>query len=110
MIRLLSYIGRTVIVVAAILTVVGFSISGYLLARYQELLDYGNFTISGGGQITPREGFYSLLGAGIGFVVAGIVFGAIATLYDIRDNLRWIARQNSLSEVVPFVRTAPRLG
>ena len=91
MIKLLSDIGRAVIVVAAVMTVLGSTISGYLIARTQESFVYGNFTISHGGQITPRELLYSLLGGGIGLVVAGAVFGAIATLYDIRDSLHLLS-------------------
>ena len=90
MIRLLSAIGRVVIAVAAVLTVISCTMVGYLFARSQEFAIYGNFSISGSGQITPLEVFYSVLGGGIGFVVSGAVFGAIATLYEIRDSLRLI--------------------
>jgi hypothetical protein len=95
MISLLSAIGRVVIVIAAVLVIIGCVIGGYLFARYQELAFYGDFTIGAGGLITPREFLYSLLGGGIGFVVSGTVFGAIATLYDIRDNVRLIAERRS---------------
>jgi hypothetical protein len=94
MIELLSAVGRVVIVVAAVLTVISCTIAGYLFARTQEFATYSNFTISGGGQITPLEIVYSLFGGGIGVVVSGAIFGAIATLYDIRDSLRSIAKRN----------------
>ncbi len=116
MIRLLSDIGRTTIVVAAALTIIGCIIAGYLLARSQELVAYGNFTISGGGQITPLEVFYSLLGGCVGLLLAGTVFGTIATFYDIRDNIRRIAHQYPVSgepvddPLTARVRREPRMG
>ena len=119
MIGLLSAIGRVVIVAAAVLTVIGCTIQGYLFGRVRESATYGNFTISGGGQITPLELFYSLLGGGIGIIVAGAVFGAIATLYDIRDSLRLIARHNlgnplpggaGDQPVATYERREPRIG
>ena len=74
----------------AVLTVIATTIAGYLIARAGEFANYGAFMISGGGQLTPLELLYSLIGFVIGAVVAGAVFGAIATLYDIRDSLRII--------------------
>ena len=63
MIDMLSAIGRVVLVVAAALTaltVVGSMMGGYMIARAQESASYGNFLISGGGQITsfshPSDG------------------------------------------------------
>lgn len=112
MIGLLSAIGRVVIVVAAALTIISGIIAGYLSARTQEFASFGNFSISGNGQITPLEILYSLLGAAIGFVVAGAVFGAIATLYEIRDNLWLVAsqsRSNLLLEELADQRVAPRI-
>ena len=94
MIEMLSAIGRVVIVVAAALMVIGSMMGGYMIAQAQESVSYGNFLISGGGQITPLEFLYLAIGGGIGLIVAGAVFGAIATLYDIRDSLRLLTRLN----------------
>jgi hypothetical protein len=91
MIRLLSAIGRCVTVVAAIGVIVGSAIFGYSWARALEVHDYGSFAISGGGVLTPLELLYSIIGCGVGLIGAGAVFGAIATLYEIRDNLRLVA-------------------
>jgi hypothetical protein len=49
MIGVLSAVGRAVVVIAAVLTVIGFTLSGYLYAQAREAVIYGNFTISGGG-------------------------------------------------------------
>jgi hypothetical protein len=88
MIELLSAIGRVVVVIGAVLTVAAFAVGGYLYAYAEEAKIYGIYSISGGGRITPRELVYGVIGAAIGFVVAGAAFGAIATLYIIRDSLR----------------------
>lgn len=115
MIEMLSAIGRGVIVVAATLTVIGSMVGGYTVARAQESVSYGHFLISGGGQITPLEFLYLVLGGGIGLVIAGAVFGAIATLYDIRDSLRLLTRLNggnppSDGSGARTVRREPRVG
>jgi hypothetical protein len=75
MIASLSVIGRVVIVVAAKFTVIGFTVEGYLIGRTQEIIRYGNVTISGGGQITPLElvDSRSLLGSGVGIRISGVV-------------------------------------
>jgi hypothetical protein len=44
------------------------------------------------------------LGALLGLIIAGAVFGAIATLYDIRDSLRLMVQANgdgAISDVAP---------
>jgi hypothetical protein len=109
-IRLLSAVGRVVIIVAAMLTVIGCIAASYFFARTQEFALYGSFSISGGGQITPLELIYSLHGGGIGVVVSGVIFGAIATLYDIRDSLRVIARRSDgiIDQPVARIRHEPR--
>jgi hypothetical protein len=115
MIGLLSAIGRAIVVTAAVLTVIGFSIGGFLTARTQEAVLYGgSFAISGGGRTTPFELFCLVIGCGIGFLVAGTVFGAIATLYDIRDSLRQLIELSSNASVPPSARVGgrrePRMG
>jgi hypothetical protein len=92
MIGLLSATGRAIIVIAAVLTVIGFTAEGYLIARFQEALSYGNFSISRGGQIMPLELLYLAIGSGAGFIAAGTVFGTVATLYEIRDSLRLLTK------------------
>ena len=94
MIRFLSALGRATVVVGALLTIAGGVIEGYIFGRVQGLGIYEGayLTIAGRGQITPLELFYAVLDAALGIVVAGVVFGPIATLYDIRDNVRQIPR------------------
>jgi TRAP-type C4-dicarboxylate transport system permease small subunit len=87
MIGLHSSIGRAVIVVAAAITIIGFTVAGYSVARANEFMTYGTFSLSGG-VLTRLEVLFSVLGCVVGFIVAGAVFGAIATLYEIRDSLR----------------------
>jgi TRAP-type C4-dicarboxylate transport system permease small subunit len=84
MIRFLSGIGRAIVVLAALFTIVLCAIGGYGWA-------HGYYA---GYAPTPGVGVAAgtVLGAVAGIVVAGIVFGPIATLYDIRDNIRRMAR------------------
>jgi hypothetical protein len=111
MIRAISDIGRALVIVSALLTVIGGVAVGYAIARSQEYAAFGSFEISGGGKLTPLELFYSLMGLGIGFVVAGAVFGAIATLYEIRDSLNSLAEENSGAHtLVVRQRQEPRIG
>jgi uncharacterized protein YqgC (DUF456 family) len=84
MIKLLSSIGRATIIVAALLTIVVFAVGGYAMGTGQ----YGAFA-SGGAQ--GAGGWGAVLGGILGIIVAGAVFGPIATLYDIRDNIRRMA-------------------
>ena len=95
MIQMLSAIGRVVVVVAAAITVAATTLAGYFFARASELASYGTFTISEGGKITPLELAYALIGFAVGLIVAGAVFGAIATLYEIRDSLILLANARS---------------
>jgi hypothetical protein len=90
MIRLLSDIGRAAVVLAAILTIVGCAMWGYTLAEGFELLRNGNVGFAGSGRITVSEVAGIVIGGAAGMIIAGAVFGAIATLYDIRDNIRMI--------------------
>jgi hypothetical protein len=110
MIRLLSAIGRATIVIAAILIVVAFAATGYQAPElHPYLADYGFGRLAG-----------AALGFAIGLVAAGIIFGPLATLYDIRDSLRRLAkagddaptrpdRSASGREGPPTVRREPRL-
>lgn len=101
MIRLLSEIGRLAVIVAAVLTVLGGMIEGYVMARGYEMMTYGTFSISGGGQITPQEVLGILVGGMSGVVIAGTVLGAIATLYEIRDSLHQLNVQLRGSSALP---------
>lgn len=94
MIRLLSEIGRFAVVAAAALTVLAGMIEGNVMSRGYEIAAYGAFSISGGGQFTPQEMLGILLGGLVGLVLAGTVLGAIATLYEIRDNLHYLVMQS----------------
>jgi hypothetical protein len=110
MIRLLSLIGRATIVIAAILIVVTFTVTGYQSPElHPYLADYGFGRPVG-----------AVVGFAIGLVTAGIIFGPLATLYDIRDNVRHLAkagddaparpdRSASGREGPPTVRREPRL-
>ena len=81
MIRILSMIGRATLVVAAILVIVGAAVAGYIDAGRE----VGGVAIGYG----PVVG--ALLGLVVGIITAGVVFGPLATLYDIRDNVRLVA-------------------
>jgi hypothetical protein len=90
MIKLLSNIGRSTVVFAAFATVVGCAIWGYTLAEGYDLLHNGVVGFAGLGRITLTELVGLVAGGLLGILVAGAVFGAIATLYDIRDNIRMV--------------------
>ena len=81
MIRILSMIGRATLVVAAILVIVSTAVAGYLDAGRE----VGGVAIGYG----PVVG--ALLGLLAGILAAGVILGPLATLYDIRDNVRLIA-------------------
>ena len=78
MIRILSAIGRTTLVVAAILMILGSAAAGYLNAAKE----YGIADLGHG----PAIG--ALIGLLVGTIAAGVVLGPLATLYDIRDSVR----------------------
>lgn len=81
MIRLLSAVGRATIVIVAAVIIVGGAIGGYIGSEaHPELLftSYGRW-------------LGALLGLVLGVVSAGVVFGPLATLYDMRDSLRRMA-------------------
>ena len=81
MIRLLSAVGRATIVIAAAVIIVGGAIAGYVCAETRPelfFLGYGRW-------------LGALVGLALGVVSAGVVFGPLATLYDIRDSLRRMA-------------------
>jgi hypothetical protein len=86
MIRLLSALGRVTVIVAAILTIAGFAVGGYGMGTGQ---NYGGFA-PGLPQGTGGA-LGAVLGGIAGIIVAGAVFGPIATLYDIRNNIRRMA-------------------
>jgi len=83
--KLLSALGRATIAAAAAVIVAGFVIGGYMApVTHPGAADYK----------IGQE-----LGAAIGFVVgliaAGMVLGPVATLYDIRDQLRRLVERES---------------
>jgi len=86
MIRLLSAMGRAAIILAALLTIVGFAVGGYGMATGGYYADFAP-------EAARRAGgaWGAVLGGIVGIIVAGAVFGPIATLYDIRDNIRRMA-------------------
>lgn len=82
MIRFLSLVGRATIVIAAALIIVGFAIAGYVNSDLRPYLFAYGFERQLG----------ALVGLAIGIIVAGIIFGPLATLYDIRDNVRRLVK------------------
>ena len=82
MIRLLSAVGRATIVIAAVFIIVGSTVAGYVDADTRPYLFGFRFA---------RE-YGALIGLVAGIVAAGIVLGPLATLYDIRDNMRRLAK------------------
>jgi hypothetical protein len=70
MIRFLSSLGRGIIIISALLTILGCLIAGYLALG----------TILG-----------IILGGIAGCLIAGTIFGLIATIYEINDNMRSLA-------------------
>ena len=88
MIRLLSAIGRIVIVWGAVLWVVACVAAGAVGVGTQSQAPDGHIVggIVGG-----------IIGAIVGLISAGVIFGSIATLYDIRDSLRLLVEQGRTS-------------
>jgi hypothetical protein len=91
MIRLLSAVGRATIVIAAVVIIVAGAVGGYLGTETRPELFFTSY----------GRWLGALLGLALGVVSAGVVFGPLATLYDIRDSLRRLAK----SEEPPY---APR--
>src|SRR5512146_677060 len=81
MIRLLSAVGRATIVIAAAVMIVGGAIGGYVSAETRPELFF----------TTYGRWLGALIGLALGVVSAGVVFGPLATLYDMRDSLRRMA-------------------
>jgi hypothetical protein len=86
MIRLLSAIGRATIVLAALLTIAGFTVGGYGMGTGQYNGGFAPGVAQGNGGVVG-----AVVGVVAGVIIAGAVFGPIATLYDIRDNIRRMA-------------------
>jgi H+/gluconate symporter-like permease len=82
MIRLLSLVGRATIVIAAALIIAGFVITGYVDPDLHPYLVAYGFERQLG----------ALAGLAVGIIVVGIIFGPLATLYDIRDNMRRLVK------------------
>jgi len=81
MIKLLSAVGRATIVIAAVVIIVAGAVGGYLGTETRPELFFTSYGRWLGG----------LMGLALGVVSAGVVFGPLATLYDIRDSLRRLA-------------------
>lgn len=80
MIRFLSALGRAAVVVGAVLTIAAGAVGGWGWATSDGMIS------------DPARGAVgAALGAVAGIVSAGVVFGPLATLYDIRDNIRRMA-------------------
>jgi hypothetical protein len=86
MIKLLSAVGRATITLAALLTIVGFTVGGYGMGTGQYNGGFAPGVAQGNGGVVG-----AVVGVIVGIIVAGAVFGPIATLYDIRDNIRRMA-------------------
>jgi hypothetical protein len=85
MIRLLSALGRATVILAAVLTIAGFTFGGYMGTQ-----EYDTGFVQAGVPAVSRL-WGTVAGVLAGIVVAGAVFGPLATLYDTRDNLRRLA-------------------
>lgn len=83
MIRLLSALGRFTVILAAILTIAGFAVGGYGMGIGEYYDGFAPGAAHGAG-----GAWGAVLGFIVGIIAAGAVFGPIATLYDIRDNIR----------------------
>lgn len=81
MIRLLSAVGRATIVIAAAVIIVAGAVGGYVGSETRPELFFTSY----------GRWLGALLGLVLGVVAAGVVFGPLATLYDIRDSLRRMA-------------------
>ncbi len=92
MIRMLSDLGRAMVVASAVLIVAIATVAGYYCARPIEFVSNAD-----------TELFFSLLGLGFGVIVAGAILGPMATLYDIRDNLRRLIATGS-DDQLPVAR------
>jgi len=87
MIRILSAIGGIAVAIAAVLLIIAGVALGYNLARTYEATYSSQLAISGARWIPPQEWLGMLLGGLAGLLVAGVILGTMATLYEIRDSL-----------------------
>jgi hypothetical protein len=100
MIRFLSVMGRATIVIAAALIIIGFVVASYFDTGIRSELSAFSF---------GRE-LGALAGLVLGTIAAGVIFGPLATLYDIGDSLRRLV-QIGESEFGPEPsKAADRLG
>jgi hypothetical protein len=83
MIDWLISVGRGLVVFCAFLTILACAIQGYFLASvYDQTIMLGNSTVAAG----PFFGV--ILGAVVGLLIAGAVFGFIAAVFDMQRSLR----------------------
>jgi hypothetical protein len=81
--KVLSGIGRSFVNIAAVLTILAGARIGYTM-------NVGNPYGIGLANVVVG----TLLGGAVGLLTAGIVFGLVATVYDIRDSLRTLVTLN----------------
>ena len=96
MVRLLRDIGRTVIVLSVIATVLACAAGGYQIGRAQEIIMDGIFDHRWTLQLTISEAIFALIGGGLGIVIVSTVLNSMNALQDIRDSQRVLAREGTM--------------
>jgi hypothetical protein len=98
MIRLLSAVGRATIIIAAMVMIVGAAVGGYVGAETHPELYFTSY----------GRWLGALIGLVLGVASAGVVFGPLATLYDIRDSLRRMSPPDEPPRPAPKPKPKPR--
>jgi flagellar motor component MotA len=88
--RLLAAIGRFAVALAAILMVIGGGIGGYVGAARQAGFETAG-SVFPSGPVTASEIGSAIVGAILGLLAAGVIFGPLAALFDIRENVAILA-------------------
>jgi hypothetical protein len=101
MIDWLIRVGRALVVLCAMITIIACAIQGYILANI-----YYQTTLMEDGTAASGPVFGAVLGAVVGLIIAGAVFGLVAAVFDMQRSLRLLA--DGLPPVNSPAATLPR--
>lgn len=98
MIKFLSTVGRVTIVVAALLMILGFGLAGFFESYAGGVNGYLASYTGHAVHLGTHQTVAFIAGCVIGSIVAGTIFGPLATLYDVRDSLRQLVKRAEQEE------------